>query len=176
MASGRQRRVSNLFVGEIGDNRRAKSSIFVYRLREPKPTAPNGTRTPRSFEFVYPDGRHDAEALLVRPGSLRIFIVTKDRNNAAIYAAPRNPSTSRINRLKRVRSAPAIITDGVFITKNRFVLRGYNTGYVYRSLTAKPRTFKIPDSGESITKGIRRGTVLTGSEGRRSDVWRVPFN
>jgi hypothetical protein len=176
MGSARHRGVNYLFVGEIGDNRSQKASIFVYRVREPRPSAPNGTLRPRGYEFRYPDGSHDAEALLVRPGSMRIYIVTKVKNGSGhIYRAPKHPSTKRVNRLQRVGTAPSGITDGVFLDHRRFVLRGYGSAWLYRSFGARAKQFAMPHSGESITTTWRRGYVFTGHEGRNSDIWRVPL-
>lgn len=174
MASAKRHGVSYLWVGDIGDNAAQKSSIFVHRIREPRPDARNGSRNPLSYELKYPDGSHDAEALLVRPGSLRMFVVSKVKNGPGhIYAAPRHPSQRHPNRLRRVGTAPSVVTDGVFLNRHRFVLRGYGSAWVYRTLGATPRQFSLPDTGESIAVSPRKGYVLTGSEGLRSDIWRV---
>jgi len=174
MASARRHGKKFLFVGEIGDNRRQKSSIYVHRIQEPKPGAPNGRRKPASYELKYPDGAHDAEALLVRPGTLRIYIVTKVKDQPGhIYVAPKHPSQRHRNRLKKIGTAPSSITDGVFLNRHRFVLRGYGSGYLYRTMGARPKQFSLPHSGESIARSARKRHVLIGSEGRRSGVWRV---
>jgi hypothetical protein len=77
-----------LYVGDMGDNKRHRRSIVVYRLREPAP--PRGPAdTLRlvplldSIVLAYPDRAHDAEALAVtRAGEL--LIVTKDRSGPAV--------------------------------------------------------------------------------------------
>ena len=77
-----------LYVGDMGDNGRRRRSIVIYRLREPVP--PRGPAdTLRlvplldSIVLAYPDGAHDAEALVVtRTGEL--LIVTKDRAGPAV--------------------------------------------------------------------------------------------
>ncbi len=176
MASARRQGVNYLFVGEIGDNHTRKDSIFVYRVREPRPSAPNGTLHPRGYEFRYPDGAHDAETLLVQPGSMRIYVVSKVKGGSGhIYMAPKHPSTKRMNPLKRIGTVPSGITDGVFLNHHRFVLRGYGSAWVYRSFGARPKQFSLPHSGESITTTWRRGYVFIGHEGRNSDIWRVPL-
>ncbi|MDH4159516.1 MAG: hypothetical protein OEV62_04610 [Actinomycetota bacterium] len=176
MASARRNGVNYLFVGDIGDNRTWKDTIFVHRVREPKPSAPNGTLHPKSYEFRYPDGSHDAETLMVRPGSTRIYIVSKVRSASGhVYVAPKHPSVKRVNRLKRIATVPSGITDGVFLDRKRFVLRGYGSAWLYRSIGARPKQFSLPHSGESITRTWRRGSVFIGHEGRNSDIWRVPL-
>lgn len=174
MASAKRNGKRYLFIGEIGDNRKQKSSIYVHRIREPKPNAPDGRRNPASYELRYPDGAHDAEALLVRPGTLRIYIVTKVKDGPGhIYLAPKHPSQRHRNRLKKIGKAPSVITDGVFLNRHRFVLRGHGTAYSYRKMGARPKQFSLPHSGESIARSPRKRYVLIGSEGRYSDIWRV---
>ena len=90
-----------LYAADIGDNRRRRARVVLYRLREPAP--PNGPadtlRTVPlldSLVLVYPDRLHDAEALVVTPGGA-VLLVTKDlfgpavlyRTTAAAGATPR---------------------------------------------------------------------------------------
>lgn len=178
MARAKRRGISYLFVGDIGDNARKKDSIFVSRVREPKPGRPSGSLRAVEYEFKYPDGAHDAETLMVRPGSLRIFIVTKGHDeDGAIYRAPKKLSTKHANRLTRLHRVSNGITDGTFLGRHgRFVIRGYPKAYLYSSMRdTTPRVFDLPTTGESITSGRGRGYVLIGSERRYSKVWRVPL-
>ncbi len=174
MASARHRGVNYLFVGDIGDNGQKRSSIFVHRVREPRPAASRRLLKPKSFEFKYPDGAHNAETLMVKPGSMRIYIVTKGKKvSGGFYVAPRFPSTKRVNTLRRIGRAPAGMADGVFLDHQRFILRGYEGGWLYRRMGATPFRFPLPIKGESITRDSRPRTVLIGSEGRYSSIWRV---
>lgn len=176
LAGAERRGRSYLFVGDIGDNASKRSTILVHRVREPGAGATGGTLTPTTYEFRYPDGSHDAETLMVKPRSMRIYIVSKAHQGpGAIYVAPRNPSTTHLNTLRKVASAPTGLPDGVFLNRKSFVLRGYTTGYYYRRLGSRPVQFKLPLSGESITRGWNRHNVLIGEEGRDSQVWRVPL-
>ncbi|MFT4974274.1 MAG: hypothetical protein ACI8S6_000156 [Myxococcota bacterium] len=75
-----------LFVADIGDNAVSRSSITIYRLPEPDPTAGDQAIAPERFTATYPDGPHNAEALVVTPDGLPL-IVTKGQE-AALYAFP----------------------------------------------------------------------------------------
>jgi hypothetical protein len=71
-----------LYAADIGDNRRRRAHVVLYRLREPAPpTGPADTlgSVPLldSLVLAYPDRPHDAEALVVTPGGT-ILLVTKD--------------------------------------------------------------------------------------------------
>lgn len=86
--------VSYLYVGDIGDNARQRSSVMVYVVEEPKVADDAGlsttttTSVPSTIELTYPDGAHDAETLLVHPRSGDLYIVTKERNSRSrVYKA-----------------------------------------------------------------------------------------
>ncbi len=73
-----------LYIGDIGDNQRRRSVYTIYIIPEPNPTSaePAATITVaevRRVDFVYPDERHDAEAMAVSPEG-NVTIVTKGRN------------------------------------------------------------------------------------------------
>jgi hypothetical protein len=161
-----------IYIGDIGDNGKKRTTIAVHRVIEPTPVR-NGTLDATTFTFRYPDGAHNAETLLVNPSTLRIYIVTKDTAGGVIYAAPASVSTTKVNTLVRVGAAPATLSDGAFLDGTRLVLRGYERGYLYSRMGATPVAFGLPAPGESICPGFVAGTVYTGEEGVRSKVWRV---
>ena len=173
MASAVKGGVSYLYTGDIGDNGKVRSQIYVHRIREPQPSAPSGSRTPVTWAFRYPDGRHNAETLMVRPKSHRIYIVTKATSGGAIYRAPETLSRTKVNVLTRVRSVPAGMSDGVFLSDGRFVLRVYQTGYLYRSMTAAPVPFRFPDKGEGVASDWTSNHVYISNEGKYTPIWRV---
>jgi hypothetical protein len=174
ISSATRNGVGYLYLGDIGDNHSKRSTIAVHRVREPRPGASLHLLTPTTYRFVYPDGPHNAETLMVRPGSMRIYIVTKGKGGpGAIYAAPRRPATTGLNHLQRIGPAPEGMADGTFLNRHRFVLRGYVSGWLYDRLGSTPVRFPLPIKGESITKAPQTGYVLVGAEGRSSPVWQV---
>jgi hypothetical protein len=77
-----------LFIGDIGDNFRLRSSIDVYRVAEPM-TIADATLPSVRFTLKYPDGAHDAEVLLVHPRTGAITIVTKEKEGASsVFTGP----------------------------------------------------------------------------------------
>jgi hypothetical protein len=90
---------SCLYIGDIGDNNRNRSRITVYRLPEPATTIGSVAVT-EVFHASYPDGPHDAEALLVSPDG-SIYIVTKD-DQGAVYRFPKHLQSGSTSRLERV--------------------------------------------------------------------------
>ena len=65
-----------LYIADIGDNRRVRQSIKIYRVPEPHP-GDEATAPPEVFEATYADGPHNAEAMFVV--GIDLFIVTRDR-------------------------------------------------------------------------------------------------
>jgi hypothetical protein len=164
-----------LWVADIGDNRAVRTrGILVHRLVEPQRLRDTTVRA-TSYRLRYPDGPHDAEALLVEPRTGRLLIVTKDLFGGAVYAAPDPLVAGRPNVLERVAAAPAVVTDGAALPDGRLVLRTYSTAYVYAALGADPVQVALPDQpqGESLAATADGRAVVVGSEGLGSAVWRV---
>ena len=58
---------SCLYFGDMGDNRESRSYCAVYRVREPAAMTSGLEVAAEALPFQYPDGSHNAEALLVHP-------------------------------------------------------------------------------------------------------------
>jgi hypothetical protein len=192
--SGRGR----LWFGDIGDNFSARSEgVTVYRVDEPKPTPRSGAagggcaasaerqlRATR-FDLRYADGPHDAETLLVQPGTQRIFVVTKDLTgaNAVIYAAPRRLERGTVQVLERVAEVtlppgtpdPGVITGGdISRDGKRLVLRTYTEAFEWEipdgdlraALATTLTRIALPKTpqGEAIAYTRRGDALITTSE------------
>ncbi len=68
-----------ILLGDIGDNEAVRPSIRIYRFAEPDPGVTAAVTDVEVLEFVYPDGPHNAEVLLVDDAGDRIVIVTKEQ-------------------------------------------------------------------------------------------------
>jgi len=82
-----------LFIGDLGDNLLVRPTVTVYEI--PEPSLPKSadkellSTAPKLWHARYPDGRHNAETLLVHPLTRRIYIVTKtDQGDCALYVFP----------------------------------------------------------------------------------------
>jgi hypothetical protein len=100
-----------LYVGDIGDNGRERPHVNVYRVPEPRvaPEDADATRQrPRATEpaeelrLKYPDGPHNAEALLVHPSTGDLYVVVKNGEPAcAVYRLRAAQLTGGVNTLER---------------------------------------------------------------------------
>jgi hypothetical protein len=172
MAAGRRHA---LWFGDIGGNS-PRSQINVIKVREPKRLKSRDLRY-TAYRLAYPDGAHDAESLMVKPGNGRLFIVTKSGSGAAIYRAPKRLDPGTTNKLRRVASAPSFRTGADFSRSGKyFVLRGYTDAFVYRSLhDDKPVEISIPKAqtgGEAVAFGRGRALYF-GAEGVRQWLWKA---
>src|ERR1700730_14392638 len=84
IASGPDPAKKYIYLADIGDNNRVYSEYFIYRLPEPPSTADTVTNFEK-ISFKYPDGAHDAEAILVDEGTRDIYIITKRDDSSRIY-------------------------------------------------------------------------------------------
>src|SRR5688500_1109582 len=199
---GPQRNRSYLYLGDIGDNSHARSEIVVYRVPEPdlKTADKNSTKTrPRSTEpaeairLKYPDGKPDAETLLVHPSTGNLYIMTKVAfANPVIYeaTAPLRPATTiTLKRIGEVR-VPSLfggaITGGSISPNGRRVaLCDYFQGYEL-VLPASSRNFNDiwkekmigfdlgqRKQGEAIAYRLDGNALLVTSEGNQSDLIQV---
>ncbi len=73
---------SYLYIGDIGDNRRSRRDVVVFRVEEPaagRPGATSETQMSTPLRFRYPDAPHDAEALALHPHTGDIYFIVKAR-------------------------------------------------------------------------------------------------
>jgi hypothetical protein len=123
---GPERGRSYLYLGDIGDNSRQREHISVYRVAEPRVTANDSSSTVQNplktaaadvIRLRYPDGKHDAEALLVQPTSGDLYIVTKVMGGAAgVYKLKAPFSVSGVSTLVRIGDVRVSSMLGGFFT------------------------------------------------------------
>jgi hypothetical protein len=177
-------RDGTIYVADIGDNKANRDMIEIYTIAEPDQLGDSEVRYHR-YDFVYPDGAHDAETLLVEPGTNQLYIVTKSAKGAAIYAAPPAPSREGTNELVKLAPAPAgLFTDGTFLPDGQRVVLRTSTGVSTIAWGEAPTlvaSASVPAAQctsvalcESVAVGQASDTVLIGSEGENSDVYQVP--
>ncbi len=115
---------SCVYVGDTGDNKTDRTQYVIYRVAEPATLPSDGSvvtlTSYESFPFVYPDGPHNAETLMVHPQTGRVFIVLKEPGlPAPVYEMPLPLQKDVVVTLQQVATlaippAEGLVTDGAF--------------------------------------------------------------
>jgi hypothetical protein len=199
---GPQQNRSYLYIGDIGDNSNARPEIVVYRVAEPdlktasknsSKARPLTTEPAEAIRLKFPDGKHDAEALLVHPQTGNLYIMTKVAfANPVVYQATAPLSTGTTITMKRIGEVhvPSLfggaITGGsVSPDGRRVALCDYFQGYEL-VLPASAKNFndiwKVRmtgfdlgkrQQGEAIAYRLDGNALLATSEGKQADLIQV---
>ena len=194
-----------IYIGDIGDNAlyrndpgSAHDTIRVIRLSEPEvatdvSAGPLSTEvTAETLTFVYPDGPHDAEALMVDPITGDLLIVTKDwarTGVSRVYRASADQAAGTTATLEQVATvgfdmatlvtAADVSPDGAVVA-----LRSYARVDLYprpagmplwAAFDQEPCTGPTPDEfqGEAIGFTADGASYLTLAEGARPVLHRT---
>lgn len=170
-----------LYIGDIGDNDAGRPHVTVYRVREPK-QASGSVKVDGVFRATYPDGRHDAEALLVAPDG-RLHIVTKGETGfAALYRFPANldaNGTHKLERVGKLSDGPvqqsrritdgAVSPDGKWVAlRTRTSVSLYSAADFFKGTFKEARTINLKSLGEPQGEAIAfssTGAIFLGGEG-----------
>lgn len=152
---------SAAFAADIGDNEEARATVTVYRV--PEPTATQARTVPATpaaaaLALRYPDGAHDAEALLVDPVRGDLVVVTKALLGGRAYVLPAG-SRSAPGPVRTLRRGPAValgpVTAGDVSADGRIVaLRSYGTLAVWRRRGREPLTATLARSPACRRAGL----------------------
>ena len=147
-----------MYVGDIGDNRRERDEVVVYRV-------PVGRGQldvePASFRLAYPDGPHDAESLFAdRAG--RLHVITKsfrrrDRLPRPEAAGPESASTGSSRWGESAATSPTRRCSAV-------------GGTCWCAACSRPRSTRCPTSSRSASFALpwqpQGEGVSVGPDGR----------
>lgn len=167
-----------LWVADTGDNRRSRSDVALYRLAEPGPG--NHRVRAQRFPVAYPDGPEDVESLAANPKTGRLVLVTKDLVGGRILRFTEPLVENQVNRTSDLASAGiGLATDAAWSPDGKWlVVRGYVGAVVFETETfTKVDTLRLPitKQGETLAFEASGTTLLAGSEGANSPLYRVRF-
>jgi hypothetical protein len=162
----------HVWVADIGDNRHVRDSVDVLRV-----PVGRGERAvePEAYVLAYPDGSHDAEALVSHPVTGQLFLVTKGVFAGSVYAAPHPLRADRPNRLTEVGDTPGIVTDATFLPGGGgVVMRTYSAAHLAAFPSWQPvESWPLPDQDQGEGVALAGSDLLVSTEGARSQVLRV---
>ncbi len=193
---------NTVWFADIGDNgmSRANIALIAVAYDPAQPQADSGA--PEVFRLGYPDGPHDAEALLLAPDGIP-YIVTKELSGrSGVYrpAGPLDPAAEvameKVAELEFAmtgtpggpvgRAGQVLVTGGAVAADGTHIaLRTYTDAYVWtlagndvaRALQSDPiAVIALPDApqGEAISFAPDSRSLLVGSEGLNSLITAIP--
>ncbi|WP_245160317.1 hypothetical protein [Blastococcus sp. CT_GayMR20] len=183
-----------VWVADTGDNNANRPTVALLALR------PDGRNS--VYRLTYPDGPHDAEALLLAPDGTP-YIVTKEILGASSVYRPAaelvDGGTVALAQVAGVgitltgtpggpvgQAGQLLVTGGAVSADGRHVaLRTYTDAYVWpltgsdipAALAGQAERIPLPASpqGEAISFSADNATLVVASEGLPSDVTVVPL-
>lgn len=173
-----------LYFADTGDNRRQRSNSVIYRLPEPAVIdASKNTLACDALPFVFPDGAHDAEALLVHPTTGVITIVTKVKTGTSpVFELPmpltpgQTVTAVRVGEVEPPRGSPRFTAGDVHPQGKGVLLRTYTHLFYYpmapgetvaHALLGRPCEMPVADEkqGEAVAWMPSGNGYVTVSEG-----------
>ncbi|MGI5285980.1 hypothetical protein ACQEVF_21965 [Nonomuraea polychroma] len=166
-----------LWFADIGDNLDgAWPDISIYKVMEPR-TLGDAVLSATRYRFRYADGARNAEGMMINPKTGRLYVVSKEFAGS-VYAAPKKLRTDRPNILRKVASAPIMATDAAYAPDgSSYVIRTYFSATLYEPSGESISKVTMPDlrQSESIAYTLDGAALLTGTEGPKSPVYRIPL-
>lgn len=96
LANGPVSGTNYIYLADIGDNNKTSSEYYIYRFAEPAVSTTVVSAVDK-ITFQYPDGAHDAEAMLIDNNTKDIYIITKQDDPSRIYKLAYPQSTTATN-------------------------------------------------------------------------------
>jgi hypothetical protein len=179
---------SCVYIGDTGDNKVDRTQYVIHRVAEPATLPTDGSvvtiTSYESFPFVYPDGPHNAETLLVHPLTGQVFIVVKETGIfATVYEMPlplqpgQQVTLSLFSALM-VSPIEGVVTDGAFHPcGDRLLIRTTATTGLFEMTRAPGGSLAslfmatpvrvpvaIEPQGEAVTYALDGRSYFTASE------------
>jgi hypothetical protein len=188
--------VDFIYLGDIGDNNGNRHEIRVVRLVEPDLSQAGNeefdAKRVEEFRLRYPDGPHDAEALMVDPATGDVLIVTKDRRSRLYRVAADALKVNGVATLELVALLNVGDISGGDISRagDMILLRTEQRGWLWPrqpgedladALGRAPRRVTTrgngqAKNGESIGFSPDGRGYFTVSEGQREAIYYFPID
>ncbi len=124
---GQENGVSYLYIGDIGNNRRLRENVQVYKIREPQSIDKEFEVTAEIMHLSYTNGPRDAETLMYDQQTNELIIVTKRELRTYVYSFPFKDSSVTVAPFGRINHQ--WITGGDISPEGDILLKNY--GHVF---------------------------------------------
>lgn len=187
LAKGPDPAINYIYLADIGDNQLNRAECIIYRFPEPGSIA-DTVHVIEKIRFQYPNGAHDAEAILVDNSTKDIYVITKSDDPAHIYKISYPQSVSSVNQAALVGklgfagvTGAAISTDGREIIIKTYPAVSYfvrgSGEKIEGALTKTPLnlTYQLEPQGEAVAFAADNSGFYTISEKAFSSVVNLYF-
>ena len=149
LSTGPKAGVQYLYIAETGDNLLVHSDYAIYRLEEPA-AATDTVKQIDKIAFFYPDGSHNAEAILVDPDTKDIYIITKVERRSKVYKLTYPYSLTVANKAEEVGilTYNLAVSAAISPSGKDIVVKTYDAIYSYQR-----------NSGETIMQTLGKEPV-----------------
>ena len=188
-----------LYIGDTGDNKGNRREMVIYRVPEPEPAAARGgtasTAMAEAFRFVYPEGPHNTEAMLVHPETGEVLLITKEPDgHSLVFRVPTPLDGQRVAVLEQVGTVDVsglaangdLVTDAsVAPDARRVIVRTYTSALEYDVVDGaplasiwdhSPRIIPLDDGtkGEGVTYRADGSALITIGEDATTLLFETP--
>ncbi len=152
IGSGPDRGKNYIYVADIGDNFAQYDFKFIYRFEEPRLTTEREQTITRFDTLILkmPDGKRDAETILIDPFTNDLFLFSKRKDSTTLYSAP-YPFLEHALTLHKVMTMPyqEIVAGSISADGKEIIVKNYDTPQV---LSRKPieLRYRREPQGEAI--------------------------
>lgn len=138
---------SYIYVGETGDNRAVYEQKYIYRFKEPELGGSSLVSEYDVIEFRYPDGKRDAECLMIDPLTKDLYIISKRERQVHVYRLPYPQKTDAVNTLIKLGTLPyrRIVAGDISMDGTEIILKTYKEILYWKR-----------SAGESVFEAISR--------------------
>jgi hypothetical protein len=151
-----------LYLGDIGDNKEDRREIRIVRVPEPSLSQSDDEelkiKDPEVFRLRYPDGPHDAEALMIDSATGDLFIATKSPRSSRLYhAALDDLQSGGVTTLELAANLDVddISAGDISRTGDWIILRSEDRGWLWAR-----------QPGEEVAAALERAPVRVLTHGR----------
>jgi len=178
-----------IYLADIGDNDATRDKKFIYRFKEPHIPSSDSVISAEivdidTLSFVFPDGKRDAETIMIDPLGMDIVIVSKRDENAHVYIANIPPRGSSELNFKNIAHLPfgyegfnnsGVTAGDIAGDGSEILIKTYSKVYYYRRLSGEKlqETFSrkpvnvdyiMEPQGEALCFGAKNEGFYTTSE------------
>lgn len=178
-----------LYLADTGNNNAhsggPRKSVQLYRVEEPKVQGKDQKKKlgrVATFDFVYPDGAHDVEALLIDPIDRCAYVFTKRDVRSRVYRLPLDVPGKKLSaQFMGELNMTMLVGADITATGDRILLKNYNSIWLWRrtpgqtlweALQQAPtevKGYQIEPQGEAIGFRPDGKGFYTVSEAQRGD-------